>query len=730
MWRLSGSCAAMVMCAGASPAQVSIQPNAPPTVGGPVSPLARPAACDLARAFQPLALPVFGSPVGWSGADFDGDGDTDLALGEQFGGAFTLLLRRGAAFAPAQAVPVGPAPRSLVAADFDSDGAIELAVALFGATSIELMRWVGGAFTPLASLPAAQSSAELTAANLDGDATPDLLALSTHGPTGYRLQVWLNSGGVFSAPITYSLSGAPSALRATDLDGDGDVDVAVALHGSNAVWVFRNNGSGALALASTSTTAAQPSGVDALDVDSDGDLDLVVACDAGNQLGWLRNNGSTLFAPSQSLGFLAGCRRVVSVDWNADGVLDVAALGGGRVHLYENTGATLVYFLGAPFGVDQAGRFGALDLDADGRPELVLTDSIAGHALVADPQELLEARSTWHPSVSGGTDFALADFDGDGLRDIVMTAASSDGVSVRRGSASFGFSGLTSYSIGTFASAVAVADFDGDGRRDFVVTANNTSRAHVFLGSGALTFSAQPPLDTGISPESVAAADFDGDGRADFATANGGSNDVSVVLASPGGGFQPPLSYPIGQRPARITAADIDRNGSVDLVLSCPLSDEFALLRGAPGGGFAPVQRFATGDVPMGITTADFDGDGDLDVAVACLSSTVGRVALHTQLAGGGFAPAQLVDVGAGVNTVCAADFDGDGDKDLAAVAFARNRVALLRNDAGSFTWTHSFGVGPQPLVVRASDLERDSDFDLVVLNSQGSFTRLVNRCR
>ena len=68
--------------------------------------------------------------------------------------------------------------------------------------------------------------------------------------------------------------------------------------------------------------------------------------------------------------------------------------------------------------------------------------------------------------------------------------------------------------------SVAIADFNGDGIADLVV-ANYASRTvSVLLGKGDGTFQTQLTYATGTKPRSVAVGDFNGDGNPDLALAN------------------------------------------------------------------------------------------------------------------------------------------------------------------------------------------------------------------
>src|SRR5262249_10899948 len=78
-----------------------------------------------------------------------------------------------------------------------------------------------------------------------------------------------------------------------------------------------------------------------------------------------------------------------------------------------------------------------------------------------------------------------------------------------------------SYAAGPAPAAVAVAEFNGDGIPDLVVPNSNSGTVSILLGNGDGTF--QPPrgsLVPGIAPQAVAVGDFNGDHIPDLAVTN------------------------------------------------------------------------------------------------------------------------------------------------------------------------------------------------------------------
>jgi FG-GAP-like repeat len=99
--------------------------------------------------------------------------------------------------------------------------------------------------------------------------------------------------------------------------------------------------------------------------------------------------------------------------------------------------------------------------------------------------------------------------------------------------------------------ALAVADFDGDGLRDFATMNQQSRSVSVILAAGEGRFhEAQKYPAYGIStegsaiqPQSIAAGDLSGDGRADLAIANYSRDVVSVFITNGDGTLRPAVEY-------------------------------------------------------------------------------------------------------------------------------------------------------------------------------------------
>lgn len=258
-----------------------------------------------------------------------------------------------------------------------------------------------------------------------------------------------------------------------------------------------------------------------------------------------------------------------------------------------------------------------------------------------------------------GQGVLAADFDGDGATDLLLLAAGPVTLLRNRGDGTFEDrtpqSGLASAT--GWSSAAAAADGDGDGDLDLYVVRylEYDPAAALFCGD----------TKTGVR-EYCDPSLFQGEGDRYFRNRGDGTFEEATAAAG--------LSGANG-RGLGVMFTDLDADGDPDLYVANDLTINF-LFANRGDGTFedlsllsgAAVNRFGKPEASMGIVTADFDQDGDPDLAVThfdvetnTLYANRGRLAFEDVSAASGFGVPSFNLLGFGI---VAADLDFDGDLD------------------------------------------------------------------
>ena len=222
-------------------------------------------------------------------------------------------------------------------------------------------------------------------------------------------------------------------------------------------------------------------------------------------------------------------------------------------------GLAATYAVGALFRMDGA------DLDGDGEPEIVGLSADDGSIQVFSLGE--ECRPTLVQEVLAGvlsSDFVVADFDGDGDGDILVSDLSESKITVlsnKQGS-------LEAEAITTLAPAwsLAVGDVDADGVRDLVVAHPDSKALEVLIGGSSGRPRARVVRVTRNAAELVAVVDIDGDGEDEILALNRAGGIELFDGSSSGfaelGNLNQPGEY------SWVALQDLDRDGTPDLVVS------------------------------------------------------------------------------------------------------------------------------------------------------------------
>jgi hypothetical protein len=349
-----------------------------------------------------------------------------------------------------------------------------------------------------------------------------------------------------------------------------------------------------------------------------------------------------------------------------------------------------------------------LDLDRDGKPEVVACDMGRGLVMLGEPLkkpgELRVIARVPNPDHA-----TMVDLDRDGKQDLLIAdlgdflPADHEKGSVvwRRQPGPLQFEKTVLVSRIPRTADVQAADLDGDGDLDLAIAAFGWHTVGgVFVYENQTTDWSRPkfesyPVDARPGAIHVPIVDINGDGKPDIVALLAQQHEqvVAYLNRGPGKGFKPEMLFravvPVWGS-SGIDLVDMDKDGDLDLLMTNGDSlDDFTVrpfhgVRWFENQGGYPWKQHDLVAMP-GVhraQAADLDGDGDLDVVAAAflpnsehpaykLLERQGNIAALTalgwleQTAPGVFVPHPLERGTLTHVTLDVGDFDGDGDVDI-----------------------------------------------------------------
>ena len=297
------------------------------------------------------------------------------------------------------------------APDLDGDGLADLVLASNDTTST----WTSNGDGHFTSLAAYVGGVETDLEDLDGDGRKDLALLVSNLQTATRAGQIDGSFGALTLldlvlPATNSDPGYASttvtAVRFADLDGDGLADVIAAIRKTtefqnsvDSAAIYFNLGGGhfsgptTYAMPQANTFCHAPVGRIKLgDLNGDGIRDIVLlhstTSDNGGTINVLLQNSPRTFASLAPIDAGNSPENLEVADLNGDGLSDlltVNANGFATFHffVYEDSGGTILPYTRYRVA-DVASDLAVMDLDADGKPDVVTYGPRWGGSLVID----------------------------------------------------------------------------------------------------------------------------------------------------------------------------------------------------------------------------------------------------------------------------------------------------------------------------------------------------------
>ncbi|MDC1379624.1 FG-GAP-like repeat-containing protein [Algibacter sp.] len=249
---------------------------------------------------------------------------------------------------------------------------------------------------------------------------------------------------------------------------------------------------------------------------------------------------------------------------------------------------------------------------------------------------------------------------------------------------------------------------------------------------------------TPATPEFIRLGDFNNDNNQDIIVVNGGYdkyyknigfNSLSIRFGNGDGTFNeeieielgtPPTSFNRGNRPNSMIIHDFNKDGYQDILVG--LEGAVSLLINNDGNGKFTEQTISVLDTENSepiildnFNLSDFNNDGIKDLTLF-KNDESGSLAIYEVNRFGEFSLNQDINIGGGLKHLTTADFNGDGNVDIAYSDITNNTVSLLLGQGNyNFETGASIAVSQFPSCLIQGDFNNDTIIDLATLSSISS---------
>jgi hypothetical protein len=673
-------------------------------------------------------------------ADLNGDGKGDLVVvnGNFATSSFIAVMlgkSDGTFQAPASYTTAGNYTVAAVIDDVNGDGKLDV-ITVSADQQISVLVGKGdGTFQSAQSfsapaLPGYSSAAStpivnLITADVNGDGKKDIIC--SNG------LVLLGKGDGTFTPVPepafpYALDGLSATgpyIASGDINKDGKIDIVV--DNSPVITVWKGNGDGTFTLGNSYANINTTGFINLTDLDGDGNLDLYTGLanggfysgdDSNASIAYvLMGNGDGTFqgAPALTFGAYNGNNLL---DLNNDGVPDLvtqSTAGALTVQLGNGKGAFTPGVNIAPqasFGINGynftmgssalASSFAVGDVTGDGKPDVVFVDN--GLTAINPGSGL--------PITYPYPVYFVAIGNGDGTFQTAVPYAFPQ------------IAPAADFDITNTVSGLQIADVNHDSHNDLIFAYNETAGPSgvnpynqgivVLPGNGngtfrapvlTSTYSSTTAPTTAIVPQIVNIGDLNGDMIPDLIVNSSGTiivnfqlqTQLQAFVGNGDGTFKAPTTIAVGADAYATVLTDLNKNGRLDLAVLAETSAAQAELVIVPGKGdgtfgIATVSILAGGDAirSSGLAAADFDGDGNVDLALidsndfSGIFYSKGDGTFTSVPFNGSIVPKDLINLAAGAPAV-AVDLNKDGKPDILA-----GGVSLLNITGSTPTLTAS----------------------------------------
>lgn len=635
-------------------------------------------------------------PVGLVAEDFNGDFSLDLVTVNQTAGTISVIAnasegigQKALKFNGKKDYPTASSPYGISIGDLDGDEKVDIATINNGSNSVSVFRNVS--------------------------------------PGGYGTNIILED------KVDFATGKEPIALSINDVDGDGVPDILTTNLKDNTFSVLRNiSATNKISFVDKVDvpTVSAPAGLGICDLDKDGRSDIVIGSNGGLTVSIYKNSPGSApvinsFIPLQAL---AGSTITLNgKNFNPDITKNIVSIGGMRTEVLSATANQLS--IKVPNGASY-GQISALNIET----QRLGWSTVAFSPLFPSKKSIRASdfdSETYANGASSTSSVVIGDLDNDGKPDIVFNDSKNNTIGYSRTDENFGvyfylFNNMQKLACGKTPNMVKLADLDGDGLLDIIVSNQGSRNFSVFRNTtkgGVISFASRIDIssDFGYDYNNVSGievADFNADGKVDVILYG---DQINVFRNISGGEkivFTEEQPVFVGNIKS-LRQGDFNGDGKPDLIR---ITDNLAVLENT-----STLSKISFGNavnVSLGYYTseiADMNQDGKPDIILATDKKII---VLQNNYSGNGaltashFSKISESPIDRNLSILKAADMDGDGKLDLIGGDYFYNVLSVFRNktqDNAGFEFRVDLATNNEPQNFAIGDINGDNIPDIIL---------------
>ncbi|RMD50438.1 MAG: T9SS C-terminal target domain-containing protein [Ignavibacteria bacterium] len=350
----------------------------------------------------------------------------------------------------------------------------------------------------------------------------------------------------------------------------------------------------------------------------------------------------------------------------------------------------------------------------------------------------------------GGSPYFVtsADMNGDNIEDIIFTNFndSSFSIYINKTDPSESKPNFTKrFDFATKGGPIklGVADFNNDGMNDIVIAQYTENEISVWRNTTSvydtnLTFVQDNSVQSVTMPGGIDVGDFDNDGLIDVICSNFTERQLTILKNSStlGGNIvlAPFKITKVFDGPSTVGLIDINQDNLLDIITSnikdrsityiyhSEITPNDGIEYGVPtsiSNNRKQIYDFGIGDV---------DGDGDNDIVGVSLDSTMTVWVRENEV----YNQSYTLNLNASMNDLLLEDIDGDGKKDFLVTSSKDSSIYVLINSSiastKQYSWSKQYHIftGKMPTSITSSDINHDGRKDIIVANSESNTITIV----